>query len=324
MSTFKQDIETLSASLSVSYNTQKVKKLLRILRSNRIRRSDLVVTYGVQLLKNSLSSSSSNSTTPSSSSSLGTEVYAILEQVFFACLDMHKLDDAALFLNKHLKKDFPNSIKLKGYEGMLLESQKRYDEAIKKYDEILVEDDCNAFAMKRKVCVYKEKRDISKAISVMNNDYLKTYMGDAEGWQELSDMYLSLNMYKQAAFCYEELLLTTPHNPHFVLSYASILYTMGGFDNLIMSRKYFCFAYELNNDDVRALLGLGQVCVSLSYLQKVITNVKLKEENSKLYSLALKKLVLKKLTLASLNISTSTTTTTTATTTTSSSSSIVD
>lgn len=43
-------------------------------------------------------------------------------------------------------------------------------------------------------------------------------------------LHQALN-YRQAAFCYEELLLHTPNNSSYHVRYADVLYTIGGSTN---------------------------------------------------------------------------------------------
>ena len=43
----------------------------------------------------------------------------------------------------------------------------------------------------------------------MLNVYLSTFMTDTDAWAELSDMYLKLQMYKNASFCYESAIRET-------------------------------------------------------------------------------------------------------------------
>ncbi|KAG6390977.1 hypothetical protein SASPL_148723 [Salvia splendens] len=54
------------------------------------------------------------------------------------------------------------------------------------------------------------------------NKYLEIFMADHDAWRELAEVYVSLQMYKQAAFCYEELLLSHPTIPLYHLSYADV------------------------------------------------------------------------------------------------------
>lgn len=65
--------------------------------------------------------------------------------------------------------------------------------------------------------------------------------------------------YKNAAFCYEELIVSFPDNPHYPTRYAEILYSIGGPDNIKTARKYFGLAIKLKATHLRALYGLQAV-----------------------------------------------------------------
>jgi tetratricopeptide (TPR) repeat protein len=51
---------------------------------------------------------------------------------------------------------------------------------------------------------------IQEAISMLG-DLLVISPTDAEAWAELSDLYFGQNMYEQAIFCLEEVLLVMPN-----------------------------------------------------------------------------------------------------------------
>lgn len=82
---------------------------------------------------------------------------------------------------------------------------------------------------------------IAAAIQSLNK-YLDTYYNDAEAWQELASLYLSQNLYSQAAFALEELILLAPSNTFFVLQYAEVLATM---DDLPLAYKQYLRVLEM-------------------------------------------------------------------------------
>ncbi|GLC49266.1 hypothetical protein PLESTB_000200500 [Pleodorina starrii] len=71
-------------------------------------------------------------------------------------------------------------------------------------------------------------------------------------------MYLfKVQNYRQAAFCYEELLMHVPGNSSFYVRYADILYTIGGPTNYKTARSYYAKAIELTaGGSLRALFGV--------------------------------------------------------------------
>ena len=65
---------------------------------------------------------------------------------------------------------------------------------------------------------------------------------------------------REAAYCYEELLLSEPENFRFYTSVAEIYYTLGGKDNFLLARKYYSHSLLLNKDqNLRSLYGLHAV-----------------------------------------------------------------
>lgn len=87
-----------------------------------------------------------------------------------------------------------------------------------------------------------------------------------------------VQMYPQAAFCLEEVLLHNPTNIAVYVQYADVLYTMGGSaSNFRTARSYYAAALELSGGtSVRALYGitastaqLGSIRVGSKYLQSL-------------------------------------------------------
>ena len=133
---------------------------------------------------------------------------------------------------------------------------------------------------KRLVCIAKARGDYKTAIDMLNDYIANVNNGEAVVWAELAGCYLSLLMYKQAAFCYEELILIEPQNYAYHLKYAEVLYssasisasTAGGGATrdvnsivpLVTARKYFCSAVELSGgNDVRSLYLLALCCLEI-------------------------------------------------------------
>ncbi|WVY93374.1 hypothetical protein V8G54_032462 [Vigna mungo] len=139
---------------------------------------------------------------------------------------------------------------------------------------------------KRRVAMAKAQGNISVAIDWLNK-YLETFMADHDAWRELAEIYVSLQMYKQAAFCYEELILSQPTVPLYHLAYADVLYTLGGLENLQTAKKYYASTIDLTGGkNTRALFG---ICLCASAITQ-LTKGKSKEEKegSQLQSLAAK------------------------------------
>ncbi|XP_062084515.1 uncharacterized protein LOC133790772 [Humulus lupulus] len=129
----------------------------------------------------------------------------------------------------------------------------------------------------------KAQGDISGAIDCLNK-YLETFMADHDAWRDLAEIYVSLQMYKQAAFCYEELILSQPTVPLHHLAYADVLYTLGGLENLQAAKKYYASTIDLTGGkSTRALFG---VCLCSSAIGQLAKGRNKEDKESELQSLA--------------------------------------
>lgn len=158
---------------------------------------------------------------------------------------------------------------------MILEAEERYDEALKLLESIIKVDPTNSAARKRRVTVLKAQGKNVEAIKELA-EYLKMFMADFEGWQELSDMYVQEQDFSKASFCVEELILHNPHNHLLHQRYADIRYSQGGQDNVEVARSYYCQALKLNPNNIRALYGLYWVCIVCFLCLFFLQNVEIK------------------------------------------------
>ncbi|XP_028784500.1 ER membrane protein complex subunit 2-like [Neltuma alba] len=160
---------------------------------------------------------------------------------------------------------------------MLLEAKGSWDEAEKAYTSFLEDNPLDQIIHKRRVAMAKSQGNISVAIEWLNK-YLETFMADHDAWRELAELYISLQMYKQASFCYEELIISQPTVPLFHLAYADVLYTLGGLENLQTAKKYYASAIDLTGGkNTRALFG---ICLCTSAIVQ-LTRGKSKEDKDK-------------------------------------------
>ncbi|CAI5989048.1 unnamed protein product [Closterium sp. NIES-64] len=225
-------------------------KYLREVRRLRLRRPFQVAEYGMALI---------NST--DERSKLGDEVWDVMEQVAIAAMDCQQLGIAKECIGA-LMIAFPNSTRVGRLEGMWLEAKGWWDQADKVYSDLLESNPQDQQVLKRQVAVLKGKGNTVGAISALKK-YLETYMADYEAWKELGDLYISLHMFKQAAFCYEELLLSAPVNPIYHVTYAEILYSIGGAENYRQAISHYAAATEYSGGtNLRALYG---TCMSFEY-----------------------------------------------------------
>ena len=247
---------------------------LCLVRKLKVRRSEKVLKHGLSILND-----------PKHRSSLGSDEWTLYEQVAVAAMDCQCLD-VAKDCTKVLQKRFPESKRVGRLEAMLLEAKGSWELAEKAYTSLLEDNPLDQAIHKRRVAMAKAQGKISVAIDWLNK-YLETFMADHEAWRELAEIYVSLQMYKQAAFCYEELILTQPTVPLFHLAYADVLYTLGGLENLQTAKKYYSSTIDLTGGkNTRALFG---ICLCTSAITQ-LTKGKSKEdkEGSQLQSLAAK------------------------------------
>ncbi|KAG5626327.1 hypothetical protein H5410_011545 [Solanum commersonii] len=173
----------------------------------KLRRSDMVLKHGFSILNDS-----------KKRSALGPEEWTLYEQVSVAAMDCQSIDVAKDCI-KVLQRKFPGSKRVGRLEAMLLEARGLWSEAENAYSSLLEENPFDQVVHKRRVAMAKAQGNTSAAIDWLNK-YLDLFMADHEAWRELAEIYVSLQMYKQAAFCYEELILSQPTVPLYHLAYA--------------------------------------------------------------------------------------------------------
>ncbi|KAI8025756.1 ER membrane protein complex subunit 2 [Camellia lanceoleosa] len=227
---------------------------LCLVRKLKLRRSDKVLKHGLSILND-----------PSKRSSLGPEEWTLYEQAAIAAMVCQCLGDCI----KVLQKKFPESKRVGRLEAMLLEAKGLWAEAEKAYSSLLEDNPLDQVIHKRRAAMAKAQGHLLGAIEWLNK-YLEIFMADHDAWRELAEIYVSLQMYKQAAFCYEELILSQPTNPLYHLAYADVLYTLGGLENLQTAKKYYASAIDLTGGkNTRALYGRNKDDKETSELQSL-------------------------------------------------------
>ncbi|KAI8555936.1 hypothetical protein RHMOL_Rhmol05G0214500 [Rhododendron molle] len=245
---------------------------LCLVRKLKLRRSDKVLKHGLSILND-----------PGKRSSLGPEEWTLYEQVAIAAMDCQCLDVAKDCI-KVLQKRFPGSKRVGKLEAMILEAKGSWAEAEKAYSSLLEDNPLDQVILKRTATMEKAQGNLSGAVELLNK-YLEIYMADQDAWRELGEIYVSLQMYKQAAFCYEELILSQPTNPLYHLAYADVLYTLGGLENVQSAKKYYASATDLTGGkNTRALFGICLCTHAIGQLTK--GRNKEDKDSSELQSLA--------------------------------------
>lgn len=229
---------------------------LCLVKKLKVRRPDKVLRHGLSILND-----------PKKRSALGPDVWTLYEQVSIAAMDSQCLDVAKECI-KVLQKQFPESKRVGRLEGILLEAKGLWAEAEKAYSSLLEDNPLDPVLHKRRVAVAKAQGNFPTAIEWLNK-YLETFMADHDAWRELAEIYVSLQMYKQAAFCYEELILSQPTVPLYHLAYADVLYTLGGVDNILLAKKYYASTIDLTGGkNTKALFGICLCSSAIAQLTK--------------------------------------------------------
>ncbi|GAA0138249.1 chaperone [Lithospermum erythrorhizon] len=229
---------------------------LCLIRKLKLRRSDKVLKHGISILNDS-----------KARSALGREEWTLYEQVAVAAMDCHSLDVAKDCI-KVLQKKFPQSRRVERLQAMLLEAKGLWTEADKAYASLLEENTLDQVVHKRRAAMAKAQGNMSLAIEIITK-YLEVFMADHEAWRELAEIYVSLQMYKQAAFCYEELILSQPTIPLYHLAYADVLYTLGGLENIQTAKKYYASTIDLTGGkNIRAIFGICLCTSAIGHLSK--------------------------------------------------------
>lgn len=181
------------------------------------------------------------------------ERFEVLEQVFLAALETGD-EPAATDLLSLISSQFPVSTSGRSalLQGRLHEFRGEWEAASELYDSLVLKDDTNVAAKKRKMALLVSHGDPREAIEALI-EHLGVFMQDTESWLHLARLYTTEKFYSQAAFCYEEVMLIIPHNVHHLLRYADLQVIIG---DLPLAIKYYCHVLEICQDHLRALYGL--------------------------------------------------------------------
>ncbi|CAM0947329.1 unnamed protein product [Alopecurus aequalis] len=249
---------------------------LTLARRLRARRPAPVLRLGLSILNDA-----------SARSRLASEQWTLYEQVAVAAMDCQRLDVAKDCIGV-LSKQFPGSVRVGRLEALLFEAKGDWAEAERAYALILENNPFDQIVHKRKIAMAKAQGDMSVAVDHLSK-YLELFMADHDAWRELAEIYVSLQMYKQAAFCYEELILAQPTIPLYHLAYAEVLYTLGGLENLQTAKKYYASTIQLTGGkNTRALFG---VCLCSAAISQLTKGRNKEEDSSELQNLAAEALI---------------------------------
>jgi tetratricopeptide (TPR) repeat protein len=202
----------------------------------------------------------------------GNKVWLIYEYVYIAAIDCNH-QRLIKICWEELNKKFSNSSRVLILKGFKFEMFGEYEEAIQLYDQVLKDDESNERALKRKIAIYKAQGNNCKAVEGLV-EYLDTYQTDYEAWLQLAQLYIQQLRFDFAAFCLEEVIAGAPYYDGYFVYYGEILYaqtrtneyTGKAEEKLILAKKYFLKALEMNPSNLRALYGVLMVVANLNSL----------------------------------------------------------
>ncbi|OLL25256.1 TPR repeat protein oca3 [Neolecta irregularis DAH-3] len=179
------------------------------------------------------------------------EGYEILELIINAAL-LTSNNELANQCLARLTDRFPTSPRVKVLQGMTLEAQGKTLEALKFYEKCLEEDSTNIAIMKRKEAVFKSAGRTGDSIKLIIS-ILDSFPTDSESWSELAELYISIDLMTQAAFCFEELIVLNPYSYSTFARYGEVVFLQGEYQD---SLKAFLRSVELCNGYARGWYGV--------------------------------------------------------------------
>lgn len=209
------------------------------------------------------------------------ELWEAHEQVAIAALQSGDIAQGERLINA-VTSAFPTGTRSACLRGALLEAHGKSAEAEAFYMKVLdVNPQKQASLKKRLASLKRAQGDSAGAIQILS-DYLAT-VNDASAWEELADIYITSGSLEKGAFCLEELLMLQPGDPGVMMTYADVLYTLGGSERWRAARAYYAACIEASGGrSVRALQG---VCSSHAKLQAE-KGVAMKDEEVELAKVA--------------------------------------
>jgi len=230
--------------------------ILRYLRIHKLRKPELVLKYGVEVL-NSVAQAKLGINGVSDA-----EFLAVIEQTLLAALDLSNKKLAEQCLVALKSKYPPESARVRRLLGLCLECDGDFDGALSLYDQLLTTNPSSEFARKRKYCILRGQTGKEVAARNALNEYLERFPGDVGAWKEMGRSCLDVGDYDGAIFCWEELVLSQPLDSTLHCELGELYATLGGVKNLLRARKHLAQALDLDPEYSRALFSLFGVVSS--------------------------------------------------------------
>ena len=142
------------------------------------------------------------------------------------------------------------------------------------YKQLIIDDEEDRESLKRYILFMKLRYKFSNINEYIDlwNEYLRVYMDDQDAWNELSDVYLSVNNYNKAIYCLEELLLHNPNNYKILNKIGDIYASMNNCENAKIALKYYSQSVLIQSTP-RAFWGIYH-CINIIFREEKKLDVK--------------------------------------------------
>lgn len=206
-------------------------------------------------------------------SSLGQDAFAFLEPQFYLAMELKNYQKARDIMNV-IYKEYKGEMKVFRMlsEKNELDPKGDVDVSVKKYKELMLLNEEDRNSIKRYLLFTKfglkmdDPNEVSDYITKWN-EYLKAYMDDIDGWNELAEIYLQCNNYNKAIYCLEELILHNPNDYRTMTRIGDIYASMGSTDSMKTALKYYSQSI-LTQETPRAFVGIAHCLNGILKVEK--------------------------------------------------------
>lgn len=222
--------------------------VLRYLRVHQLRRPELVLKHGRQMLGDDLQRATR--TQPH---------MAALEQMIVASLDHQDHTTAQLALDRLVQLGVErSSARFRRLLAQCLDASGDTAGAQAVYKDLLKENPCSMTALQGEYCLYKAQVGHEVQAAEALDRILTQDPSHVPAWYEMAHLRMNLGDYKAATYCLQQVLLHAPTDPHLHVLLAECLVTSADGDaaTLPLARQHYCQALELDPQHRRAQWGL--------------------------------------------------------------------
>lgn len=199
-------------------------------------------------------------------STLGQDAFSFLESQFYLAMELKNYQKARDIMNE-IYKTYKGEMKVFRMlsEKNELDPKGDINLSVNKYKELMLLNQEDRKSIKRYLLFTKfglkmdDANEVSEYINKWN-EYLKAYMDDIDGWNELAEVYLQCNNYNKAIYCLEELILHNPNDYRTMIKIGDIYASMGNTESMKTALKYYSQSI-LIQETPRAFFGIAH-CIN--------------------------------------------------------------